>query len=95
MAPPALWLPVLGLLVVGCGHPATREECETIFTRNAQLELAEQNITEPAEVERKIVELREARGAIVDRCVGIRITTKAVQCIEAADSKEQVEDCLQ
>lgn len=89
------WLLLLLATFLGCGHPATREECEAIFRRNAELELEEQNITQPEEVERKIAELREARGGIVDRCVGIRITTKAVQCIESAESKEKVEACLQ
>lgn len=88
---------LLGMLVVsGCGHPASREECEAIFTRSAEIELRAQNVTDPKIIEERTAAVREARGnELIDRCVGRRITDSAMTCVRGATTPEQVDRCLE
>ena len=55
---------MLTAMLAGCGHPATREECEEIFRRSAEIELRSLKVTEPDEVRRRTEEAREARQAL-------------------------------
>lgn len=83
------------LLLVACGHPATQQECEEIFRRSAEIELRSENITDPAEVERLVGDLRVARGDdLVKQCVGKRITDDALACIRTAKDAETFDGCL-
>ncbi|MFO0549789.1 MAG: hypothetical protein U0271_15460 [Polyangiaceae bacterium] len=80
---------------VGCAHPATREECVEIFNRTAELELREQNITEPALVEERTKAFMEARGeALIEKCQGQHITKSALECVRRAQTSQAVNDCL-
>lgn len=85
-----------GLLVaVGCGHPATRAECEEIFQRSAAIELRSRDITDPDEVTRRTAEARADRGdALLEECVGTRITEAALTCVRDAQTVEDFEACL-
>jgi hypothetical protein len=83
----------LGLLA--CGHPASAEECEEIFRMSAAIELKAQNVSDPAEIERRIAEARAAKGdALMKECVGKRITESAMACVRSAESAEQLDACL-
>lgn len=92
------WLLVVACsaVLVGCGHPATREECQAIFDKSAELELREQNVTDPAIIEERVASVRAARGEeLVAKCVGRRLTERAVACVGRAESGEQIDRCLQ
>lgn len=83
-------------VVSGCGHPASREECEAIFIRSAEIELRAQNVTDPKVIEERTAAVREARGKeLIDRCVGRRITEAALTCVRGATTPEQVDRCLE
>ncbi|AUX25570.1 hypothetical protein SOCEGT47_061180 [Sorangium cellulosum] len=91
-------LACLGGLVLasGCGHPATRDECEAIFQRSAEIELRAQNVVDPKIVAERTAAVREARGKeLIDRCVGRRITDAALACVRQATTPEQVDRCLE
>lgn len=91
----AVALPV-ALATLGCGHPATREECQTIFDKSAELELREQNVTDATIIEERVAAVRAARGEeLVGKCVGRRVTDRAVACVRAAETGEQLDRCLQ
>lgn len=84
------------LLGVGCGHPATRAECDVIFDKSAEIELRAQNVQDPKEIATRIEAVRKARGEeIVGKCVGRRITERAMQCVRQASSAAQVDKCLE
>jgi len=92
---PALLLLALPL-VAGCGHPATHAECQAIFDKSAELELRAQNVTDPAIIEQRVAAVRAARGEeLVGKCVGRRVTDRAVACVRDAANSEQVDRCLQ
>lgn len=87
---------VLPLLSLGCGHPATRDDCEAIFRRSAEIELRAQNVTDPKSIEERTAAVRAARGQeLVDRCVGRRITDQALQCVRGAQTPREVDRCLE
>lgn len=86
---------VLGALLGGCGHPATREECDELFAKNAEIELKAQRITDPKTVAERTAAARAAEGeAFAARCVGRRITKRALECVRRAGTAEQVDRCF-
>lgn len=94
-----LALAVGGLIVLfalsGCGHPATRAECDELFERTAQIELDAQHIKDPALVEKRLAEARAQSGdAFAKDCVSKRITKSALECVRKASTSEQFDKCL-
>jgi hypothetical protein len=86
---------VLAAGLFGCGRPATRAECDEIFDKSAELELRSQNVTDPAEITKRTAAVRAARGEeLVGKCVGRRITQRALECVRKASTAEQVDRCL-
>lgn len=86
---------LLGVSVVGCGHPASRQECDELFAKNAELELAGQRITDPKLVSERIAAARAAEGdAFTTHCQGRRITGRALECIRGAKTSAQLDRCL-
>ena len=91
----ALWVALL-FGCMGCGHPATQQECEAIFDKSARLELQKANVTDPAEIERRLEDARAAKGAELTKgCVGRRITDRAMKCVQNATSAQQLDACLE
>ena len=95
------WIPMIGATVVaisvlaGCGRPATKTDCDEILDKSAMIELKAQNVTEPAEVKKRTEAFRAARGEeILAKCVGRRITEKAMACVRVASTAGQVDRCL-
>jgi small lipoprotein (TIGR04454 family) len=85
----------LGLGVAGCGHPASREECELILTKSAELKLKEDNVTDPEKVAEKLAGLKQAKGdELLKSCVGKVITKSALECVRNAQSSDAVDGCL-
>ncbi len=79
----------------GCGHPATKQECEEIFQRSAEIELRTQNITDPALIKQRIEEARKAKGgALLEACIGKRITERAMACVRKARTAQELDKCL-
>lgn len=78
---------------VGCGHPATETECDEIFNKVVELELATQKVNDPQAVSKRATEARAARGeALRKRCLGRRLTDSAMACVRSAKSYDQIEN---
>ncbi|HEU4537337.1 MAG TPA: hypothetical protein VFS00_24625 [Polyangiaceae bacterium] len=79
--------------LVACGHPATEAECDEIFNKVVELELSGQKVNNPDIVSKRSAEAREARGAALrQRCLGRRLTDKAMSCVRGATSYDQIEN---
>lgn len=79
----------------GCGHPASRAECDEIFNRSAEIELRLQNVLDPKLIQERTLAVRKDRGdALVEQCVGKRITDKAMSCVRAAKTPDEMDRCL-
>jgi hypothetical protein len=87
-----LRIALIFLPLVGCGHPATERECNEIVERITVLELSA--VDASAETVAKEVSLaKEAmRREAHKRCVGRRITEKAMTCLRQAKSSKQIEE---
>lgn len=97
MRPTLPWCAMLVALTCGgCGHPASPKECEEIFDKSAEIELRGQNINDPSIIAKRTAEARAARGdELIQRCVGRRITDKALTCVRGATTPEQIDRCLE
>src|SRR3954468_8008631 len=94
----APWLPwitapiaLAAILLAGCGHPATREECDALFAKSAEIELRGQRITDPKTIADRIADARADRKGVEfgNRCLGKRITKRALTCVEKATTAEE------
>lgn len=84
------------LLLLGCGHPATRAECEEIFNRSAEFELNLQNVRDAKLVAERTAAVKSQRGEeLISQCVGRRVTDKAMACIRQAKNAEELDLCLE
>jgi hypothetical protein len=87
--------PLVGAL--GCGHPASNQECQQIVERIATLELEKDGAkADPKAVGAQVDETKKAlaQNTLKD-CVGKRITEKAMQCVRGAKNSQQiVDDCF-
>lgn len=82
--------------LAACGHPATEAECNTIIAKSAELELRAQNVTDPAVIAQRTEAVKAARGdELLKKCVGKRITDRALACVSRATTPEEVDKCLQ
>lgn len=91
-----LLVPVLGLVALSaCGHPASREDCELILTKSAELKLKEDNVTDPKLVAEKLAGLKQTKGdELLKACVGRQITKAALECVGNAQTSDAVDACL-
>lgn len=80
---------------VGCGRPATEEECLEILRRTAELEMAGR-LGDKALIDAEIQAIEEnMRSQMMKKCVGKRVTEKALACVRSAKtSQELAEDCF-
>jgi hypothetical protein len=92
----ALALGLLALGTSGCGRPATEGECRVILRRAAELQLEEQ-LDATKEVMQAELDAIEAsmKEAMMQKCVGKRITDGALACVKRAKSSEELlDECL-
>jgi hypothetical protein len=83
------------VVLAGCGRPATKADCDEILDKSAMFELQTQNVTDQAEIKKRIDAVRAAQGEqLLAKCVGRRITDKAMGCVRNATTSEQVDRCL-
>lgn len=86
-------LAATAVVLSACGHPATEAECDEIFNKVVELELASQKISDPAALSKRSAEAREARGeSLRKRCLGRRLTDDAMVCVRGAKSYDQIEN---
>lgn len=89
-------LPLL-TCALGCGHPATNQECQEIVERIATLELQKSGASaDPKTMDAQVDEAKKALATTTLKdCVGKRITQRAMQCVRSAkDSQQIVDDCF-
>lgn len=83
------WLGLVVACAVGCGRPATREECDEIVGRIADLELRARGLTGNNADEVKATKDALEKTTLRD-CVGRRISDKAMGCVRAAKTTQQI-----
>lgn len=91
-----LFFGVSSLGLVGCGRPATEDDCTLILRRAARLELESRLENSQSLVESEIKQIEESmRSQMMKQCVGKRITESALTCVKhAKTSKQLFDECL-
>lgn len=81
---------------LGCGRPATEDECRIILRRAAELQLKEQFAASKEVVQTELDAIEASmKDAMMQKCVGKRITDGALACVKRAQSsKELLDVCL-
>ena len=87
------WL-ALGLLALGCGHPATEKECQEIADKVAELELAASPAGLDPETRKEQLERTRSwvKESQLKSCVGRRITEGAMRCVRSAKKAAEITD---
>ncbi|OQX66845.1 MAG: hypothetical protein B6A08_18305 [Sorangiineae bacterium NIC37A_2] len=81
----------LGVLALGCGRPATEEECLEILRKSAELELLARLDNDRAAVDKELEAIENAmRPAMMERCVGKRISEGALKCVRSATTADEI-----
>lgn len=92
---PARWcIAFLFVFLAACGRPATQQECDEIVVRVTELELKTRGVAGGDGQEVK--DTKEAlRKSTLHDCVGRRISDKAMACVRAAKTAQQlVNECF-
>ncbi len=84
------------ILALSACHQASEQDCERIIDKIVELELKEQGVSNPKWVqERKAATRASKRKELLSGCVGKRVSMSAMQCIENAETSEEItEKCL-
>lgn len=86
---------LLAIATLACSDRATREDCDRIITKAAELRAKEKKQTDPAVIEKAIADFkREHATEIEASCVGRSLGKGAMDCIEKAETSEAVDACL-
>ena len=85
---------LLGLVVLGCGHPATKKECQEIADRVTELELQSSPVGRDPDTAKEQLERTRSwvKESQLKSCVGRRITDAAMQCVRAAKKSTEITD---
>jgi chorismate mutase len=81
-------------LTLGCGHPATEQECQEIAERVAKLELQSSPVgRDPDTAQDQMERVRNwVKEGQLKSCVGKRITDSAMRCVRSAKKAEEITD---
>ncbi len=79
---------------MGCGHPATEQECQEIADRVAELELKSSPVGRDPDTAKEQLERTRSwvKESQLKSCVGRRITDRAMACVRAAKTAEEITD---
>jgi hypothetical protein len=83
----------LTLVVCGCGHRATAEDCGVIVDRYVEVELNGLSVTDPTAIDKRKAEMRVALKDDLARCPGKRITDSMVACFRNARTNAALVAC--
>ncbi len=83
-----------GVLALGCGHPATEQECQEIADRVTELELKASPVGRDADTAKEQLERTRSwvKESQLKGCVGRRITDKAMACVRTPAKSEEITD---
>lgn len=84
---------LFSLFALGCGHPASEEECRALFDKSVEVEMREYVGANNEVITKKQGELSKEFEADLGRCVGKRVTQSNIDCIRKASTKAQLNDC--
>jgi hypothetical protein len=79
---------------VGCGRRATQADCQLIVDRSVELQSQEMNESDPKVLQERVRRIRAALEDQIKECESRRVTERAMACVQAAKSNQELETCL-
>ena len=88
------WGLCVAALTLGCGHPATEQECQEIADRVTKLELQSSAVGRDPDTAKEQLERTRSwvKESQLKECVGRRITGAAMQCVRTATKAQDITD---
>jgi hypothetical protein len=85
---------LVGLFLVGCGHPASEKECQEIADRVTFLELQSSPVGRDPDTAKEQLERTRSwvKESQLKSCVGRRITDSAMRCVRSAKKSAEITD---
>jgi uncharacterized protein YicC (UPF0701 family) len=84
----------LGSVVLGCGRPATEEDCNKVVEKNVEVQMRKMNITDPTAVGREKERIRASLQPQIKQCIGRRVTESIMRCVDRAETPEELDRCM-
>ncbi len=78
---------------VGCGHPASEEECKALFDKSVEVEMRELAKADDVVIAKKKEELRKGFEGDLKACIGKRVTDGSMNCVRKATTAAELNDC--
>ncbi len=88
------WVVLASAASVGCGRRATAADCQLIVDKSVELQMKEMSFTSPAEVQKRVEQVRSQLQGEIASCEGRRITDRTVACVQAAKTTKEMDQCL-
>jgi len=82
------------VLLVACGRPATREDCELIIDKNVELEMKQMKIEDRTAIEKRKAEIRTTMEGQLKGCIGKRVTDGMMKCVRNAKTTDEIVGCM-
>jgi hypothetical protein len=79
--------------LLGCGRKATQADCDLIVDRYVEVQLHAMNVTDPATIEKRKVEMRDAMKSEFKDCIGKRVTDGMLTCVKNANTNDEIDKC--
>jgi hypothetical protein len=85
---------VTGFALSGCGRRATEADCRLIVDRSVELVRKAQAETDAQAIASVQAQVRAELDEQIRACEGRRVTDKTMTCVGAAQSAEELDQCL-
>lgn len=83
----------VALSLAGCTHPASKEDCTRIVEKTVELTLRKMN--RPAEdIAKQKAETTAAMGDRIQECVGKKVTSRMLSCVDKSTTLEDATECM-
>ena len=82
------------LAFLGCGRPATIDDCTRVVEKNVEVQMRKSNITDPEEIAREKARVRVSLSDKIAQCPGRRVTDGMMRCVEHAGTSEEIDKCM-
>lgn len=75
-------------------HAATREDCLAIVDVNIELQMKEMGIEDAAVVDARKKDMRVQLETDIEKCIGRKVSTSALDCVRSARAVADIDRCL-
>jgi len=83
------------LFAAGCGRRATDADCSLIVDKSVELQLKDMKLDDADQIRKQEDSVRAQLQPEIGSCEGRRVTERAMNCVKAAQTTQDLDRCLQ